>query len=361
MSQFKVNSITDKSGYCGPVISGVSTNNSTGCMIIPAGPTSYRGNRGRGIFTHGYEPNSVINIDVINIASTGNATDWGDQLGNGSAFAGGASNNNRGVLTGGFEGSPSNGRVRTIQGLTMPTNGDIYYFGDLIYTVQQMTGASDEVRGIFSSGYSYPLAPTTAAFQQVFYELSLASGGRATGFGDIPTNASCRSMNAIQNQTRGFFCGGEGTYLSPSVQNRKITEITFATRGSALTFGELSAESKAGASMESHTRAVVVLGGDATSPEAFKDTIEYFTMATRGNTTDFGNATSNTGAINDNAVTNRVRGVYHNARTSDGGAEKNIIEYITIASTGNATDFGDLTSLSHSGCGLSDTHGGLHE
>ena len=52
MSQFKINSITDRSGYCGPVISGVSTNNSTGCMIIPAGPTSYRGNRGRGIFAH---------------------------------------------------------------------------------------------------------------------------------------------------------------------------------------------------------------------------------------------------------------------------------------------------------------------
>ena len=39
MSQFKINSITDRSGYChNPVISGVSTNNSTGCMIIPAVP-----------------------------------------------------------------------------------------------------------------------------------------------------------------------------------------------------------------------------------------------------------------------------------------------------------------------------------
>ena len=42
MSQFKINSITDKTGYCGPVISGVSTNNSTGCMIIPAGNTGRR-------------------------------------------------------------------------------------------------------------------------------------------------------------------------------------------------------------------------------------------------------------------------------------------------------------------------------
>ena len=166
-------------------------------------------------------------------------------------------------------------------------------------------------------------------------------------------------MNAIQTSTRGFFCGGEGTNKSPGTQNKKITEITFATQGSAITFGELSGESKSGASMESYTRAVVVLGGNATSPEAFKDTIEYFTMATKGNTTDFGNASSNTGAMNDNAATNRTRGVYHIARTSDGGAELNTLEYITIASTGNATDFGDLTAVSREGCGLSDTHGGL--
>ena len=361
MSDFKVNSITDRSGYCGPVIAGVSTNASSGCMIIPKGPTSYRGGRGRGIFAHGYEPNSVRNIDAIEIASTGNATDWGDQIGNGVGLAGGASNNNRGVYTGGFEGAPANGRVNTIQALTMPTNGDIYDFGDLTYTSQQMTGASDEVRGVFSSGYSYPLAPSTDALQQVFYEINFASTGNSYGFGDIPTNASSRSMNAIQDPTRGFFCGGEGTNKSPSTHNRKITEITFATRGSAITFGELSGESKSGASMESHTRAVVVLGGNATSPEAFKDTIEYFTMATRGNTTDFGNASSNTGAMNDNAVTNTTRGVYHIARTSDGGAELNTIEYVTIATTGNATDFGDLTAVSRDGCGLSDTHGGLHE
>ena len=42
MSQFKINSITDKSGTSGPVIAGVSTNNSTGCMIIPNGNTSNR-------------------------------------------------------------------------------------------------------------------------------------------------------------------------------------------------------------------------------------------------------------------------------------------------------------------------------
>ena len=42
MSQFKINSITDKEGIHGPTIAGVSTNNSTGCMIIPSGNTAKR-------------------------------------------------------------------------------------------------------------------------------------------------------------------------------------------------------------------------------------------------------------------------------------------------------------------------------
>ena len=42
MSKFKINSITNKSGKHGPVIAGVSTNNSSGCMIIPTGNNSNR-------------------------------------------------------------------------------------------------------------------------------------------------------------------------------------------------------------------------------------------------------------------------------------------------------------------------------
>ena len=79
MSQFQINSITDKSGTSGPVIAGVSTNNSTGCMIIPAGPTSYRGNRGRGIIAGGYQaPGQTNSIEYITISTLGNGSDFGD-------------------------------------------------------------------------------------------------------------------------------------------------------------------------------------------------------------------------------------------------------------------------------------------
>ena len=37
----------------------------------------------------------------------------------------------------------------------------------------------------------------------------------------------------------------------------------------------------------------------------------------------------------------------------------NVIDIITIATTGDAADFGDLTSARGRGTGVSDSHGGL--
>ena len=81
MSKFKINSITDKTGTSGPVIAGVSTNNSTGCMIIPAGPTEHRGGRGRGVIGGGSlipAGTAVNTLNLITIATTGDAIDFGD-------------------------------------------------------------------------------------------------------------------------------------------------------------------------------------------------------------------------------------------------------------------------------------------
>ena len=37
----------------------------------------------------------------------------------------------------------------------------------------------------------------------------------------------------------------------------------------------------------------------------------------------------------------------------------NTVDYVTIASTGNATDFGDLATVQNAGGGCSNAHGGL--
>ena len=70
--------------------------------------------------------------------------------------------------------------------------------------------------------------------------------------------------------------------------------------------------------------------------------IDYITIDTTGNASDFGDALSGEeGESHDNACSNLVRGEWWGGQNSS-GEEMDEIQYITIASTGNATDAGNL-------------------
>ena len=69
-----------------------------------------------------------------------------------------------------------------------------------------------------------------------------------------------------------------------------------------------------------------------------KNEIDYITIATTGNATDFGDLIANTNAITAGCAS-ATRGVFGGGFT---GSYSNVIQYVTIATTGNATDFGDL-------------------
>ena len=90
-----------------------------------------------------------------------------------------------------------------------------------------------------------------------------------------------------------------------------------------------------------------------TGPQSERNYIEYIDIATLGNTTDFGNlvATRDTMA---GGVSSRVRGIF-----AGGRGHTDVIQYITIASTGNATDFGDLTQSRTGPGGASSTTRGV--
>ena len=79
MSELRINNITDRVGSSGPIIAGVSTVSSTSHMVMPSGPTEFRGGRGRGIKAGGdTSPTKLSSMEFIEIATTGNSTDFGD-------------------------------------------------------------------------------------------------------------------------------------------------------------------------------------------------------------------------------------------------------------------------------------------
>ena len=86
-----------------------------------------------------------------------------------------------------------------------------------------------------------------------------------------------------------------------------------------------------------------VFGGGGKDPSAGNpstNAIDYITIASAGNATDFGDLTES--KLRSAAAGSRVRGYFMGGGNHPTNNRLNTIEYITFSSTGNGTDFGDL-------------------
>ena len=151
------------------------------------------------------------------------------------------------------------------------------------------------------------------------------------------------SWNQVDNTTRrgrGFFVSGSSDAAPTGHDINEYIEI--ATLGNTINFGDLAQGGmRMGGACASETRGLI--GGGykpAASPSAVVDIIEYFTMASQGNTIDFGNLSDARGEVN--ACSNSTRGMWVGGEDIP-FADMNILDYIEIATLGNALDFGDLT------------------
>ena len=155
---------------------------------------------------------------------------------------------------------------------------------------------------------------------------------------------SSDSPEAQTGGTRGIWFGGWDPGPSPGHDNT-ISYINVDTTGDATDFGDLIDVNREMATGASRVRGVA--GGGAAGPGPQQDTnrIEFVTIASTGNSTDFGDM---------NYIARGVAGSSNDTRMLIGGGKPesqspnpymNTIDYITIASTGNANDFGDLSEL----------------
>ena len=136
--------------------------------------------------------------------------------------------------------------------------------------------------------------------------------------------------SAAGTGTRGFKIGG----YYPAYTDI-IDFVTINTFGNAQDFGNLNTATHLAAGTSSNTRAIAGGGSPST------DEIQFFTMSSLGNAADFGNLTDTRYGLG--AVSNSTRGVFCTGYLGGPSfySNKNVIDYVTIASTGNAVDFGD--------------------
>ena len=333
MSDIKINNITDRSGSSGPIFAGISTVSTSAFMVMPSGPTEFRGGRGRAIVFVGATPSATTLIDAFNTATSGNAFDFGDasaaRYNNGN---GGCASATRGVIADGT----------MMEYVVFSSGGGSNDFGDHRFGSSISAGmghAADGVRGLLAGGYVAPVNLGTIDF------INIATTGSSSLFGEFDDGS-----------TGGYFPMASPTRAVFGRARQGINYINFTTGGKTISFGSMTGDPRTGhiASCSNSTRGIMA-GGESPSPSKV-NTITYITLATLGDGVDFGDLT---GAKNDHdAVSSSTRG-FVVAGNDPSSTKLNVIEFVTIATTGNAADFGDLTQARSQPSSCSDVHGGL--
>jgi len=139
---------------------------------------------------------------------------------------------------------------------------------------------------------------------------------------------------------RGFYMLGYNGTPSASASSR-IDSINIQSHGNSIKFGDLTVNRYTLGAGSSSTRGLFTGGyQDGLSPDTDVNAIEFITIATEGNAIDFGDRTM-VGRL-PACASNDTRCVMASAFTPQG--YQNRIDFVTIASIGNASDFGDLST-----------------
>ena len=328
---------TDVGTQFGSTFDGVTTFDSQAYMVPPGGNTRER-NRGRGIIAGGCTP-LISSIDFFNIQSQGNSIKFGS-LQSGAIFGNQmCASSTRGISGGGAQPTTRN----YLDFITIASESDSTDFGDLTVARRDIGALSNQTRGIWAGG-SDPSKKDEIDF------VTIATLGDATDFGNLGgDNRSGVACSA--SPTRGVMGGG---LVSPAEVN-SIEFITISTTGNASDFGDLTRTDSSLSAVSSNTRAVFANGG--------VNTIDFITIASTGNATDFGDTTLARAQCS-STMSNSLRGVFAGGYLpSPTSSDTNVVDFIEIATTGNAQDFGDISrdgnDGNREGGGCSDSHCGL--
>ena len=158
------------------------------------------------------------------------------------------------------------------------------------------------------------------------------------------------STPTLDGGARGLFAGGA---KDPSAGNPSVNTIDFVTissQGNATDFGDLTESKNRPAPCGSKVRGYFLGGGNHPTNNRL-NTIEFVTFSSTGNGTDFGDLNTTTADQKSRMAgcNSATRGV------SAGGlsGNSNRIFYITMTTSGQGEDFGDLTAAKESPAGCS--------
>ena len=300
----------------------------------------------------GANPYTLTDIVFLQATTKGNTLDFG-VLTQATRNKAAGSNGTRGLFAAGA--SPNNTtNTNVIEYVTIQSKGNSIDFGVVTAARRNVAGTSSSTRMLIAGGYSGS-SPTPSTVNTVDY-IEMHTLGDALDFGDL-SMLSAQYAGGTMSPVRAVYFGGTATNVPKS---EKIDFFNFASKGNSVTFGVLSSGGGTinGTQPSSNTRGVISGPTQPDSPTGRIKLIEYITIASEGNSVHFGDLTvARNGSGSGGGGT---RGFWAGGTgVSPSNTYVNIIDFITISTTGNAEDFGDIPSKSSGYAGCSDIHGGL--
>ena len=246
----------------------------------------------------------------------------------------------RGLTGGGYNSNYSPTRTNVLEYITIDTPGNGTDFGDLSIGCGGGSGDSNGVsgRGIFYIEY---YGNGSDGYSNAIDYFTISTPGNASDFGN--TTVARYQAGSANNGTsdRSVLAGGRSAAAS---NDNTIDYVTISTPGNSTDFGNLSAggRSYTHAAFSNGTNERGVWSGGEMGGGALDnvETTEYVTISTTGNSTNFGNLSTNQKGAGATSNATNERGI---VMGGNNGSYVNFISYFTINSPGNTTDFGDLT------------------
>ena len=231
----------------------------------------------------------------------------------------------RGVDAGGY--NPSD--LDTIDYVTIATTGNFTDFGDMQAPRRAVGCCSNGSRMCIGGGFDQG-GTEGDYYQDLIGYIATSSTGNAQDFGNLTVKRY--ALSALSNGPRGVWANGQNNTQDPSVYKDIMDYVTIASTGNATDFGDTTYKGRAIWCAANDTRGLIGGGNEQTNR------IEYITIANTGNASDFGDMLDSLyGYIAASASTTRA--VYTGGRNP---GKSNVMGYMTIDTTGNATDFGDM-------------------
>ena len=218
--------------------------------------------------------------------------------------------------------------VNVIDYITISSDGNATDFGDIGRASSSGAGTDNgtDARGVNCGGQH----DGGGTVSDVIDYVTITSAGNSQDFGDLAY--ARRQPSACSNGTndRAVVYGSSG--------NSQIDYFTITSTGNASDFGDSphTSESKKGGTSNGTDERGIFFGGYRNATNV--NHIDYVTINSAGNSTDFGDLSVGRQEASGMSNDTSDRGVCY------GGNASNVIDYITITSTGNASDFGDAVA-----------------